>query len=91
MKWIEHASLSEQDMEYLTGTPLMEALQTNRIVVIYKPKEEQASFADLGLYEITRPFYMRKIDSETLEFFFSHIDDMGAIGQKLTMFKLSKD
>lgn len=93
MKWVEHAALNDQDMEFLAGTPTMEALMRNRLVVVYDKDKKPHSMIDMGLDQLTEPYYTRKINDrdDTIEIMFVSKEDLTNVKQHLTLLKIGGD
>ena len=91
MKWFRHCELSQSDVELLKGTATMESLQRHRLVVAYGPEDTQATPKQLGLLDLTNLYYIRRLNNETIEILFVDEDDMCAIEQKITQFKMTVD
>lgn len=89
MKHLVHYFLSEEDFKLLAGTPTMERMQSNRVVVVYGSDEKRPSDRDLGLYELTGPLYVRKIDATKFEYLFSKPVDRDNFLEALTVQKLT--
>lgn len=91
MKWFQHFELSEEDFDLLRGTATMEALQQNRLVVAYGPKDTQAQPSEMGLFKVTGAFHMREINDETYELLFVNKEDLEVVEQHFTQFKMAQD
>ena len=82
-------------MGFLQGTSLMVKLQTNRLVIIYNPKENQATMKDLGLFETRGLYYVRRLQEgsreDTIEILFEDLDDLKAVEEYLTQYKLGME
>jgi hypothetical protein len=95
MKWMQHKNLSENDLLLLAGTETVVKLVTNRLVIVYEPKETPASMKDLGLYETVGLYCVRRLQSDkrddTIEILFELAEDREMVAQMLTQFKLGKD
>lgn len=95
MKWMKHKNLSESDLVLLAGTELITRLLTNRLVIIYDPKEPQASMKDMGLYDSEGLYHVRRLQGDkrddTLEILFELATDRDMVEQSLTQFKLGRD
>lgn len=95
MKWMKHKNLSEQDLTLLAGTELAIKLVTNRLVIIYDPKEDRASMKEMGLYETEGLYHVRRLQGDkrddTIEILFELAADRDLVEQALTQFKLGKD
>lgn len=79
-------------MGFLQGTPLMVKLQANRLVVIYNPKENQATMKDMGLFETRGLYYVRRLQEssreDTIEILFEDTEDLKSVEEYLTQYKL---
>ena len=93
MKWIQHKSLSEADMEFLVGSTLMEKIQRNRLIIKYEHSDTKASYEDLGLYSCEGLYYFRQLGGreDTPEILFELESDLHQVEQNLTQFKLGND
>lgn len=95
MKWMRHKNLSEEDMSFLQGTDLMVKLQSHRLVVIYNPKENQATMKDMGLFETRGLYFVRRLQEQsredTIEILFEDLDDLKAVEEYLTQYKLGME
>ena len=95
MKWMKHKNLSENDLLLLAGTDLVTKLVTNRLVIVYEPKEAPASMKELGLYETVGLYCVRRLQADkrddTIEILFELAEDREMVEQMLTQFKLGKD
>lgn len=90
MHWFSHSELSEDDFDRLRGTETMEHLQKNKLVIAYAPNQKHCDPFELGLYELTSPFHIRKINVETYEILFVDPQALDTTKEKLTMFKLAQ-
>lgn len=95
MIWHRHKNLSENDLKLLAGTPLIEALLSCRLVVVYDPNESQPSMETLGLFDTKGMVHVRKLDqsgagSSTLEFLFQFEEDRIRLEEHLTHVKISR-
>jgi hypothetical protein len=91
MKWARHNSLSDDDFARLDGTPLMETLMRNRIVVFYDEDEEHPTTNDMGLKNCTGLYHIRALNSFVDEILFEQSKDMDEIEQHLTLAKMAMD
>lgn len=93
MKWMRHKALSEADMDWLVGSPLMEILQRTRLVLVYDPNDRHASMEEMGLTKCEGVFFIRALQdrNDTYEILFESEADREMIEQTLTQFKLSGD
>jgi hypothetical protein len=78
-------------MEWLAGTELMQKIQSNRVIIVYNPNENQGTYDKFGLYDEVGPHFMRKIDDYTYEFMFAEPKDMKKFEEHLSQYKLSLD
>lgn len=91
MKWFRHCALSKEDMEWLSGSSMMEHLQKNRLVIKFYPNEKQPEFSEIGLYDLENPFYMKSINENVIELYFSSREDLIAVEEKFAQIKLMQD
>lgn len=92
-KWFRHKALCREDMEFLAGTDIMVAMQTNRLVIIYHPNDKQATTDELKLSECQGCFYMRALRdrNDTYEILFQFPEDLELVEQALTYFKMGQE
>lgn len=91
MKYFSHCALSSEDMDRLAGTNLMEILVRNRLVIKYDKNEEHITSKELGLFELTNPFYLHVLDKKNIEILFSDPSDLKTIDQNLSIIKLGQN
>lgn len=96
MKWLRHKNLSEDDLELLRGTPLMERLQANRLVVVFQPEDKKPAKKDMGLRETQGLFHIRNIGNgknreNVIEILFENPEDVGIVEEHLTQVKLAME
>jgi hypothetical protein len=94
MKWFNHNSLCENDLALLAGTPTMERLQQNRLIISYEPNDIIPSTKEMGLDVCKELFCARNTpryrDDATVEILFTSLEDMALVENHLTQFKLGQ-
>lgn len=77
-------------MELLAGTPVMQKMQKNRLLIVYYPNDEQASYEEIGLPNCEGLYFVRLLQNrdDTIEILFENPRDMDMVEQGLTQYKL---
>lgn len=82
-------------MDRLIGSDLMAILQSNRLIIKYEKDEAQATFEEIGLFDVKGmvfPAYKQEgRRRDTLEILFESVEDMKTVEQHLTQFKMGQD
>lgn len=82
-------------MNLLQGTELMVRLQTNRLVITYNPKDNQATMKDMGLFNTVGLYYVRRLQEssrdDTIEILFENIEDLESVEEHLTQYKMGME
>jgi hypothetical protein len=95
MKWFNHNSLCENDLALLAGTPTMERLQQNRLIILYEPNATKPSTKELGL-DVCKELFCARVPQDrrgddTVEILFTSLEDMALVENHLTQFKLGQE
>jgi hypothetical protein len=90
MIWHKHKNLSDNDLRLLAGTPLIEKMLTNRLVVVFDSNTTIPSLESLGLFNTIGLVHVKYLQQNQnhMEFLFECPEDLTSLENYLTLLKL---